>query len=423
VSGIELPDDAPAPAGDSARVSEAQVRAQERVERQRGVLRPLGWAVMAVVVAGTLSGDPAPSLHGEGAAVTLALLLFVLALGYAIRPRFSELGVAAQTTVIGAMGASSVVLIALQPKGATELAGGAAVWMAIARLPLRIGIAVGVAVTLGLNLAAALGGASATTLLAITLLCALLGVMAHFMRQARANQDNAELLVAQLQDAREEQTQAAAVAERGRIASELHDVLAHALSGAAVQLQGARMLAERESAGSELRAAIERASALVKDGLADARQAVGALRGNELPGVADLPRLIDGIREDMGLDVAFDVDGAARPLPSDAQLAIYRAVQEALTNVGRHAAGARTSVLLRYENDLVRLSVEDRAPVAAGAGAPRGVLDEVGGGRGLEGMRERVERAGGQLRAGPTEHGWRVELELPVRGPRAASSG
>ena len=81
-----------------------------------------------------------------------------------------------------------------------------------------------------------------------------------------------------------EQARAAAVAERGRIASELHDVLAHSLSGAAIQLQGARKLAEREEAAAELRAALDRASRLVRDGLADARQAVGALRGEVATG-------------------------------------------------------------------------------------------------------------------------------------------
>ena len=84
--------------------------------------------------------------------------------------------------------------------------------------------------------------------------------MAYFNRQARESQDRTEVLLAELEDARAEQTLCGgATAERGRIASELHDVLAHALSGAAIQLEGARLLAEREAAGAELRGAIERA--------------------------------------------------------------------------------------------------------------------------------------------------------------------
>jgi len=108
------------------------------------------------------------------------------------------------------------------------------------------------------------------------------------MKQARDSQERTELLLAQLEDARDEQARAAAVAERSRIAGELHDVLAHSLSGAAIQLQGARLLAEREHAERKIQSAIERASELVKDGLASARQAVGALRGDELPNVAQL---------------------------------------------------------------------------------------------------------------------------------------
>src|SRR5205807_4352525 len=97
---------------------------------------------------------------------------------------------------------------------------------------------------------------------------ALLGMIAYFLKQAREGQDRTELLLAALEDARDDQTRAAAIAERGRIAGELHDVLAHALSGAALQLQGARVLAERGAAEESLRNAIERAADLVKDGLA-----------------------------------------------------------------------------------------------------------------------------------------------------------
>src|SRR5207253_10723985 len=136
-----------------------------------------------------------------------------------------------------------------------------------------------------LGLAAAVSGSSVVAVLAATLLSALLGLVAFFLEQARGSQDRTELLLAQLEDAREEQTRTAAIAERGRIAGELHDVLAHSLSGAAIQLQGARKLAEREQAGPQMSAAIDRAGDLVKEGLTNARQAVGALRGEELPGV------------------------------------------------------------------------------------------------------------------------------------------
>ena len=230
----------------------------------------------------------------------------------------------------------------------------------------------------------ALAGSSSSAVLATTLLCVLLGLMAYFMRQARDSQDRTELLLAQLEDAREEQTRAAAIAERGRIATELHDVLAHSLSGAAIQLQGARMLAEREQANPQMRAAIDRAVELVKDGLTNARQAVGALRGDDLPSVAQLQSLVESFRNDMNLDVTLRDRGsraaAARRTPS---LALYRGAQEALTNVARYASGASTSVLLRYGSD--RTHAERRGPGCPSRPRRRGGLADVGGGRGLGG--------------------------------------
>jgi signal transduction histidine kinase len=399
---------------ESRRVAEAHARAVQRLRRQRGTLRPLGWAVIAVVAAGTIAGHPSPGLHGEALGVTLALCAFTATLAVAVRDPFTACGYGVQTAVISVMGAAGVALAALQSRGATELAAGAAVWMAVARLPPALGVALGGMTTVALGVATALSGSSQAAVLAGTLLCVLLGLMAYFMKQARESQDRTEVLLAQLEDAREEQTRAAAIAERGRIASELHDVLAHSLSGAAIQLQGARMLAEREEAGPGVRAAIDRASELVKDGLANARQAVGALRGDDLPTVSELGSLVESFRDDMHVDVTLRIEGRARTLPADASLALYRGAQEALTNVARYAPGSRTTVVLRYGSDRTTLTVEDVPPPAAsGALTGRGLAD-VGGGRGLAGMRERVQQAGGSAYAGPTDAGWRVELDVPA---------
>jgi signal transduction histidine kinase len=286
--------------------------------------------------------------------------------------------------------------------------------MALVRLPLIAGGTLAVVITVALDVAMALSGSSSSAVLADTLLCGLLALLARFLRQARASQDRTELLLAQLEDARDEQARAAALAERTRIAGELHDVLAHSLSGAAIQLQGARMLAEREHAEPQVRTAIDRASELVKEGLASARQAVGALRGDELPTVDQLASLIDGFRMDMGVDVTLSIEGGARTLPAEVSLALYRGAQEALTNVARYAPTASTWVVLRYGVDSTMLSVENRAPGSAVAAGADSELSGVGGGRGLAGMRARIERAGGTMQAGPTDHGWRVELEVPT---------
>ena len=101
------------------------------------------------------------------------------------------------------------------------------------------------------------------------------------------------------------------------------------------------------------------------------------------------------------------VEGDARTLPPDSGLALYRGAQEALTNVARYAPDARTTVTVRYERARTRLSVAN----GVSAGSPR---QGMGGGHGLDGMRERIERTGGRMSAGPTDEGWRVELEVPV---------
>ena len=212
------------------------------------------------------------------------------------------------------MGASGVAVTVLQPQGATDLAAGAAVWMAITRLPLRTGVAIAAAIIVGQSAAAATTG-SPTAVLAATLLGVLLGLVAYLMRQSREGQDHTELLLARLADSRHAQALAAAVAERGRIAADLHDVLAHALSAAAIQLQGARLLAEREQASHDLRGAIDRASQLVADGLVNARQAVTALRGEQPVTLADLVALVEGLRRDMNLAITLQVDGTVRELP------------------------------------------------------------------------------------------------------------
>ncbi len=396
----------------SRRVAEAESRAQLRLRRQRGVLRPLGVALILAVVAGTFGAHPHPGLHGDGLGVTIALCVFAASLALAIQGRFTGMGVGMQATVISAIGAAGVALAALQPKGTPGLAAGAAVWMAVARLPLPLGIAVGATTTVALDLATAIAGSSASSVLANTLLCVLLGMIAYFLKQSRASQDQTEVLLAQLEDAREDQTRAAAIEERGRIATELHDVLAHSLSGAAIQLQGARKLAEREQSRAQLRAAIDRASELVKDGLADARQAVGTLRGEELPGVEELPSLIAKLKGDMNVDATLRIEGAVRALPREAGLALYRGAQEALTNVARYAPGASTTVVVRYADRRAILTVEDRPLASTRAPATAG-LEGLGGGRGLAGLRERVERVGGTMRAGATDDGWLVELDVP----------
>ena len=393
---------------ESPRVLDARRRSAERSSRQRGWFRPLGSGLVAIVVASIADGHPAPGTHGAGLGLLASVIVWVVALGVTMLPRAP--GGAAELILIVLVGASGVAIAALQHRGATEIPASAAVWLAVLRLPRAAGIVVGAAAAAGVGLSLALAGSGSGTVVASLLLCALLAVMAQSMRLARENQDRAELLVAQLEDAREEQARAVAIAERARIAGELHDLLAHSLSGAAIQLQGARKLAEREQAAVPVREAIDRGSELVRAGLIEARRAVAALRGSDLPGAGDIAALVERFATDMNVRAQLRVQGSARPLPADAGLAVYRAAQEALTNAARYGPDGEIEVALSYGEGITALSV--RNPLTATP--PRTDLAGVGGGHGLDGMRERVEGLGGHMHAGPRDGAWIVEVELPA---------
>ena len=406
-------------APDSARVAAARSRAAERIRRQRQQMRPLAWAFIAAVVISAEQGRPAPGLAGVRLGITAALAVCVVAAAVGLNPRWAERGLAAQAVVIGLLGGGGVALAALQPHGATGLAASLAVLIAAVRLPAWPAAAAIGAVTAALAAAVVLTQhPAAQPAIAVTLFCLLLAVTGRFIRRNWESQDQTELLMAQLQDARDAEAAAAALAERGRIAGELHDVLAHALSGLAIQLQGARKLAGAEDASAGLRAAIARSADLAKEGLTQARQAVGALRGDRLPSVTQLPELVDGFRRDTAINVSLVIEGAPRPLPAEADLALYRGAQEALTNIARYAPGATAAVTVRYEPGHTTLTVENGA--CPGSGGPAatardgGPLAGAGGGHGLAAMRARAERAGGTARGGPHGGGWLVELDVPV---------
>jgi len=258
----------------SARVAAARSRARERGDRQRQTLRPLGWVFIVIVVTASVQTHPAPGLHGAGLGVTLALAVYAAAVAAAITAGWARRGLAAQAVAIGLIGGCGVALAALQPHGPAELAAPVGVWIAAVRLPPAPAAATAGAITAALAVAVGLTQhPAAQSAITAALVCLLLAVTGQFIRRGREGQDRTELLLAQLQDARDAEAAAAALAERSRIAGELHDVLAHSLSGLAIQLQGARKLAEREPASAGLRAAIERSAELTKAGLADARQA------------------------------------------------------------------------------------------------------------------------------------------------------
>jgi signal transduction histidine kinase len=238
----------------------------------------------------------------------------------------------------------------------------------------------------------------------------------------REQNERTELLMLELEESRGVELRAVALAERQRLARDMHDVLAHTLSGLSLQLEGARLLA-KSGGDARLAATIDRAHQLAKNGLAEARQAIGMLRGDDLPGPERLADLAGDFSADTAVPCVFTSAGEPAELRAEVRLTLYRVTQEALTNVRKHAHPDRVEVDLRYCGDQVSLKVQD-----FGAGPPSapGPVPAPGPaftrepdltrhtGYGLTGMRERAELLGGTLSAGPADTGFLVELRVPA---------
>jgi signal transduction histidine kinase len=219
-------------------------------------------------------------------------------------------------------------------------------------------------------------------------------------------------LLAQERAAREAEAVSAALAERARIAREIHDVLAHSLSAQLVHLEAARLQIERGPEGPFRDRILERvvaARGMAREGLAETRQALSALRGEMAPVEEYLRELAESG------PVSTEVTGVRRQLSADASQAVRRVAQEAMTNVRKHAPGAVVRMLLAYLDGEVVLEVRDSGrPAAPDGPGVSGELEGSGAGYGLLGMRERAELLGGTLEAGPEGEGFVVRLRVPA---------
>lgn len=211
----------------------------------------------------------------------------------------------------------------------------------------------------------------------------------------------------------EREQQASALEERARIARELHDVIAHSLSVMTIQAGAARMLLDDDpERAREPLVAVEETG---HQALAEMRRLLGVLRGADedaglapQPGIAQLEALVGQVRS-AGLPVELTVEGDERPLTPGVDLTAYRVVQEALTNVLRHAGAARAQVRVVYAADALELDVTNTGHAASNGGA---------GGHGISGMRQRVALYGGDLDAGPrAEGGYAVHARIPTTTP------
>jgi signal transduction histidine kinase len=298
----------------------------------------------------------------------------VLAASGGVLVLFSPIGVA----VVGIAGMCAAALLTVVPA-------------AVITSPGVIAAAIAVGVT-G-HPAAVIGGAASGAAAGLVV------GMGRRQAQERVRQD-AELALAR-QRSEIEHDRAEVLAERNRIAREVHDVLAHTLSALSVQMEAIGSLMEDGAGATQVRAAVARSRGLVTEGLEETRRAVRVLRDEPVDVVEQVASLAAAEGS------AYRLDGSPRSVAPAAGLALVRVAQEALTNARKHAAGAVVGVELLFAADSVELTVANIAGVPSG-------LASTGAGYGLQGMRERIELVGGSLTAGPHDGGWRVRAVVPA---------
>jgi signal transduction histidine kinase len=373
---------------------------------------------LALIVWSILTSSEPPALHGRGLVVLIAFVFAIASwLYWTARPaRTAEEAVTPDLYVMAIAGG---VLCQAAPSGAGSAFAFVAIVAAASRgdlsriwpVPLLGGLTVAVAGLIYDN--GALG------LLAYCLGFAGAALGGSTARQSRLRGDQAELLLAQTQRSQEEQLRAARLEESTRLAREIHDVLAHSLAGLTIQLEATTALIENGADRDAILARVRRAHELARDGLQETRRAVGALRG-ETPSVPEALRaLVSDHRAMHGTAVAFALDAEPAQLAGDGGQAVLRVVQESLTNIAKHAPGATVAVAVTATASELVATIENERPEAP---IPAGAISASGGGYGLRGMRERAQALGGSLEARPTDHGWRVELRVPLTEPSGTAS-
>lgn len=228
-------------------------------------------------------------------------------------------------------------------------------------------------------------------------------VMGAGRRQATVKVEQEALVQVEHHRAEVARAKATVLAERNRLAREVHDVLAHTLGALAVQLEALdAQIGAHGGVPENFRDGVRQTRALAVDGLAEARRAVHALREDTPPLPSQLARLCEIQHAELV------VSGDQRLLPAETTLALYRVAQEALTNAAKHAPGAPVVVGLHFDADAVTLDVENGVTLDR-----RSSLASTGGGFGLEGIRERVRLLGGSVAAGARDGRWVVEAQVP----------
>jgi signal transduction histidine kinase len=364
---------------------------------------------------------PDPATGGQVTAIIVTLTVTAVAwFGWQFGAQRPRLWVAS----IGVMAAAGGVLAGVSPLSTGPAIGVAVTVSAGARLPTEISLALTAETVAAFLIASLVAGSSPLAMVGWS--AAFVGMWAFGLtrRAYLLRAEEAEQALEQARRAHQAETQSAALAERARIAREIHDVLAHSLAAVSVNLQAATgLLAELPEQGPELAKAIEcveRASALTREGMTETRLAILALRGDEsaVPDAGTaaerLPDRLRALAAEHGAPgeapVAFTVTGQPRAVGAEAGLTVYRTTQEALTNARKHAPGRPVTVTVAYATADLTVLVSNSLPPPDSARP----LAQSGAGYGLAGLRERAELIGGTLTAGPDDGQWRVCLRIPA---------
>ncbi|WP_285648556.1 histidine kinase [Actinomycetospora sp. NBRC 106375] len=377
--------------------------------RVRG-LRPVLWLLVALVSLWPLTGE----------AVVAAGLILVGAAAAVAADRDPGIvagrGTARRVALLAVTALSGLGAVLVEPRGLGYVSAFVAATM-VARHVTDVRVIAAFAGVLTVLVAAVMAAVSDSPWAMLAAIAVPLLASRGYSR-ARFQREHARVvaLLAERDALRGAELAAAAAEERARIARDLHDVLAHTLSGLSLHLQAIRAVLARRSDSSEdpVLAQVDRAADLARSGLAEAKEAVAALRAEHpASGRADVERL--AAEAGAALMVAGDLDACPGPW-RDAAVATVR---EGLTNAARHAPGAATRVDVDAREGLV-VRVSDDGP---GSGREP-VEGGVGGGHGLAGLAERAALVGGDLAAGPDPggSGWRVTLRVPA-GDRAGLPG
>lgn len=319
----------------------------------------------------------------------------------------------ATMTIVLAAAVAQLVLTGIPTSAASTVAWVVVVYSSAAYSPMRralvgigvIGAATAVFVTLG-------PPPTLTDVLAATLFSDAVPWLAGAFRSRHLRAARLEQLAERLMTDQREEARRAVAEERAKIARELHDIVAHAVSVIVVQAEAgeAQLATSPERAGIAFRAIQDSG----REALGEMRRLLGLLRGADgapeavlspLAGLARLESLVDQVRG-TGLSVTLAIDGEPARVPPGIDLSLFRIVQEGLTNTLKHASASSAQVTLRYRDRTVEIELVDDGSAEASA---------TNGGHGLVGMKERVAIFGGELSAGPRpEGGFGLRARLPL---------